>query len=68
MIEDDKQATQQEEQRENGGIKPVGQTMEDVLINYSDNMEEEAKKPKRTGVNHYFALIYSILLHLFKLL
>lgn len=42
--------------------------MEDVLINYSDNMEEEAKKPKRTGVNHYFALIYSILLHLFKLL
>lgn len=52
MIEDDKQATQQEEQRENGGIKPVSQTMEDVLINYSDNMEEEAKKPKRIGVNH----------------
>lgn len=53
MIEDDKPATQQEEQRENGGIKPVGQTMEDVLINYSDNMEEEAKKPKRIGVNHH---------------
>uniref|UniRef100_K1R019 FAS-associated factor 2-B n=1 Tax=Magallana gigas TaxID=29159 RepID=K1R019_MAGGI len=48
-IEDDKQATQQEEQRENGGIKPVGQTMEDVLINYSDNMEEEANKPKHIG-------------------
>lgn len=53
MIEDDKQATQQEEQRENGGIKPVGQKMEDVLINYSDIMEEEAKKPKRIGVNHH---------------
>lgn len=53
MIEDDKQATQQEEQRENGGIKPVSQTMEDVLINYNDNMEEEAKKPKRIGVNHH---------------
>lgn len=53
MIEDDKQATQQEEQRENGGIKPVGQTMEDVLINYSDNMEEEANTPKRIGVNHH---------------
>lgn len=53
MIEDDKQATQQGKQRENGGIKPVGQTMEDVLINYSDNMEEEAKKPKRIGVNHH---------------
>lgn len=53
MIEDDKQTTQQDKQRENGGIKPVGQTMEDVLINYSDNMEEEAKKPKRIGVNHH---------------
>lgn len=53
MIEDDKPATQQDKQRENGGIKPVGQTMEDVLINYSDNMEEEAKKPKRIGVNHH---------------
>lgn len=53
MIEDDKQATQPDKQRENGGIKPVGQTMEDVLINYSDNMEEEAKKPKRIGVNHH---------------
>lgn len=52
MIEDDKPATQQEEQRENGGIKPVGQMMEDVLINYSDNMEEEANTPKRIGVNH----------------
>lgn len=53
MIEDDKQATQQEKQREDGGIKPVGQTMEDVLINFSDKMEEEAKKPKRIGVNHH---------------
>lgn len=53
MIEDDKQATQPDKQRENGGIKPVGQTMEDVLINYSDNMEKEAKKPKRIGVNHH---------------
>lgn len=68
MIEDDKQATQQDKQRENGGMKPEGQKMEDVLINYNDNIEEEANTPKRTGVNHYFALIYSILLHLFKLL
>lgn len=52
MIEDDKPATQPDKQRENGGIKPVGQTMEDVLINYSDNMEEEANTPKRIGVNH----------------
>lgn len=27
--------------------------MEDVLINYSDNMEEEVKKLKRIGVNYY---------------
>lgn len=59
-IEDVKQSTQQEEQRENGGIKTADQKMEDILL----NLEEEAK-PKRIGVHHYFAL-YSILL--FKLL
>lgn len=41
--------------------------MEDVLINYNDNMEEEVNILKRIGVNYYFVLIYLILLYLFKL-
>lgn len=62
-IEDDKQVTQQEEQRENGGIKPAEQKMEDILLNYNANMEEEAK-PKHVGVHNYFAFIFNSIIHI----
>ena len=60
-VEDDKEATWQEERSENGQIKPDGKDLED--ISFTANLVET--KPKRVGVHYYFA-IYSILL--FKLL